>query len=657
MKQRYFFLVLCGFLFFAQSFAQNPLWSPPPRYVGGGNGLDYPSAILTDGAGNVYVGGSTTESGSSNKDWVIMKYDASGAEVWARQFPNEGNDSLAMMKIDLQGNLYACGRKYYPGLSRHANVYTAKLNGQTGDILWDRNYSYRQTGFDEALALTLDDQKNVYVTGSVETVTGISDIVVIKYAYNSSGVDQTTYVWLKTIDGGTGSDVGTRIGITSTGSVYVGGYSAGAGSSFDMFTALLTVSGNSVDTAWTRRYTVPLYIQIDEVVGLAVDGNDNVIVTGISRTSDPDYRTIKYSPNGDQLWNVRFNQAFGTIEVPVGLVLDKANNVYVTGTVRTDIQKENIFTIKYNGATGDSIWTSSLNGPLVQSVDGSGGIFIGSDTSIYVCGFVTNDSANGYKNYYTAKINHNTGKKIWSAEFDGPDHRDDVATALAVDASGSVHLTGTSVNGDGNSDIMTQKFAGGSAITGRVVDDIDGDTSTTIDQIPLVNWKVYRFTTLGEIAESTATDESGFFSFLKLGSVEVTYDIMCDSARKHKYVLTAGIGGVVQQIIGNRTIRVTVDSSLGKGISIGNDFYSLRPPAFSTVVQESLVLLKSASFNKKKGFKTKPTWANVRDTAWVRTNLLLTGISKISGGLIVGVQPPIGTSYGWAVIEKKYKNG
>ena len=139
-----FLMILCvTLLFIKYCFAQvSSGWPAPPVYSGSGSGPDYPSAVVVDAAGNVFVGGSETELGITDKDWVIMKYDASGLEVpgWPKKFPNSGNDSLAAMKIDGLGNLYTTGRFMFGSSSggRQAEYFTIKMSGATGAILWSR---------------------------------------------------------------------------------------------------------------------------------------------------------------------------------------------------------------------------------------------------------------------------------------------------------------------------------------------------------------------------------------------------------------------------------------------------------------------------------------------------------------------------------------
>ncbi|MBS4027005.1 MAG: T9SS type A sorting domain-containing protein [Ignavibacteriales bacterium] len=587
-----------------------------------------PVAILVDGSGNVIVGGVMNESLPSNHDWVILKYNADGMLLWRNNFYNDGNDSLADMKIDDEGNLYACGRMYFSGLSRHANIYTAKINGASGSILWDRNYSYRQTGFDEALALVLDKNRNVFVTGSVEIISGISDLVVIKYDSATSGTNLTTAQWIKTVDGGTGSDVGTCIGVASAGRIYVGGYSAGPGSSFDFFTVLLSHSGNSADTVWTRRYTVPLYIQIDQVVDLVVDDSYNVIVTGVSRNSDADFRTIKYSLNGEVLWNKRYNFLVGLNEIPTDIAIDNEDNVYITGTNYHGIERENIFTIKYRGSTGDTIWTKQINGPLAgtSSIDRGIAVSIGSDSAVYVGGYISTDTATGLKNFYAAKLNHLDGTKIWDIQLDG-NSNNDFLTAITLDAANSVYITGT----NGTNGLTAKYFTTTSAITGQVLEDFDGDTATSHDREGKGDWRLFRF--VGDaLVESTLTNDLGFYSFRNLGVAAQTFTIVCDSGKPYWYSAVAGFGGSSQQVLGTRTIQITIDPEQGKGISYANNFYSLVQPSFCTVPQETLVL---AVLKRNPDSTGRWSWANVRDSVLRQKDLSTTN------DLILGVKSDI----------------
>jgi len=112
---------------------------------------------------------------------------------------------------------------------------------------------------------------------------------------------------------------------------------------------LPTILRAGVDTAWVRRYDGPAHLA-DYAVGLAVDSQGNVIVTGASQGADStyDWITIKYSPTGDSLWADRRRYGGGK---PVNVQLDPIGNVYVAG-----VGNGTLTTVKYS-PSGQVLWT------------------------------------------------------------------------------------------------------------------------------------------------------------------------------------------------------------------------------------------------------------------------------------------------------------
>src|ERR1017187_2559848 len=86
----------------------------------------------------------------------------------------------------------------------------------------------------------------------------------------------------------------------------------------------------SVNQAWVQRYNGPGNGD-DEATAVAVDGSNNVIVTGFSIGSGSgyDYATIRYSGAGVPLWTNRYNGPGNGNDYAQSMAVDGSNNVIV----------------------------------------------------------------------------------------------------------------------------------------------------------------------------------------------------------------------------------------------------------------------------------------------------------------------------------------
>ncbi len=87
---------------------------------------------------------------------------------------------------------------------------------------------------------------------------------------------------------------------------------------------------------------------------MALDSEGNVYVTGWSYrdSTKADIVTFKYSPEGEELWNRRYNYQGNGYDWGRGIVVDGQGNVYVTGTsskgpMDSDAANHDYVTIKY----------------------------------------------------------------------------------------------------------------------------------------------------------------------------------------------------------------------------------------------------------------------------------------------------------------------
>lgn len=357
--------------------------------------------------------------------------------AWVRRYNGPGNnlDEAHAIAVDPSGNVYVTGQSVGSGTSD--DYATIKYNS-TGIQQWVQRYNGPGNDSDYANAIAVDGQSNVYATGFSVGSGTFYDYATVKY--NSAGAEQ----WVQRYNGpGNDDDRARAIAVDPSGNVYVTGYSYGSSSTSGDYATIKYDSAGVQQ--WVQRYNGPGNDD-DEAYAIAVDGSGNVYVTGESYGSgtSSDYATIKYNSIGDTVWTRRYNGPGNYIDYANAIAVDGSGNVYVTGESGGDY-----VTIKYN-SLADTVWVRRYDGPAAV-YDVAHAIALDNSGYVYVTGISDFDPCS-YADYATIKYN-SVGIQEWVQRYDGQGNSDDYATAIAVDGSGNVYVTGWS-----NSDYATIKY-------------------------------------------------------------------------------------------------------------------------------------------------------------------------------------------------------
>jgi len=428
------------------SFSAAPTQAWVARYNGPGNADDEARAIAVDVAGNVYVTGYNTAS-DGNRNYATVKYNSAGVKQWIAGYNGPGNshDEAYALMIDGLGNVYVTGYSY--GLSGTTDYATLKYNNR-GQRLWVARYNGPASASDTSVAIKVDGSGNVYVTGSSTGSKGNLDYFTIKY--NGAGIKQ----WTARYNGpGNSDDYVTALDVDDAGNVYVTGRSIGSSGFYDYATIKYNSAGVKM---WIARYNGPAQNH-DGANALAVDGFDNVYVTGYTTASngDTDYLMIKYNSAGVKQWASRAGYT-GSLKKdnPYALTVDGAGNVYVTGAITNSGLNYDYKTIKYNNAgvgQGGPGYNAANNNDeaYALAIDDNGNVY------------VTGRSYNKNGNYDFATIKYNsTMIQQWVTRYNGSANSHDGAKAITVDGSGNVYITGYSTSSNGTKDYVTIKYLG-----------------------------------------------------------------------------------------------------------------------------------------------------------------------------------------------------
>jgi chitodextrinase len=363
--------------------------------------------IAVDGSGNIYVSGYTTgnldgQTNAGGEDIFLVKYDSTGARQWTRLSGTAGNERGESVAVhNVTENVYVTGTtagsldgQAYSG---SGDVYLMKYNS-SGTKQWTRLLG--TTAIDNAFSVAVDSSENIYIAGFTngnlggQTNSGGTDAFVARY--DSSG----NMVWTRLLGNAT-LTYGYAIAVAASGNVYISGVTRGtlggqanAGIQ-DMFVAKYNSSGT---VQWVRMAGSSVF---DYCYGVAVDGSENVYVSGSSygdfdghlntdgTGSSEDLFLIKYDSAGAKQWSV-FHGGAGN-DVTYGMAVGSGGNIYINGNTNADLDGQvnsgshDSILLKYNPA-GVRQWTRILG---TSSGEYARGMAVDSGDNAYITGFTS----------------------------------------------------------------------------------------------------------------------------------------------------------------------------------------------------------------------------------------------------------------------------
>ena len=336
----------------------------------GTNSIDRATAIAVDPQGNVYVTGYSEATGFQTDDYLTVKYNTTGAQLWTARYngPGNGIDDVSSIAVDKNGFVYVTGRSI--GIGTNYDIATIKYY-PNGDTVWVRRYNGTGNSDDYAGSVGVDSLGNVYVACYLNTTINLS---VIKY--NSIGQFQ----WVATSVQG----YFPKLSLDKLGNVYLIGRTNNPNPPYDDY---VTVKYNGQGVQQWASFYNGLANSMDQPNAVKIDDSGNVYVTGRSSGAgtDFDYATVKYNSTGTQQWVRRYNGTGNYYDDATDLVIDNQSNVYVTGASVELGHSSDFTTIKYNAA-GTQQWLISYNGPPGNGDDYASAIAIDKAKNLYVTG-------------------------------------------------------------------------------------------------------------------------------------------------------------------------------------------------------------------------------------------------------------------------------
>ncbi len=385
--------------------------------------VNYPFETFLDGSENLYV------TGEEDENLSVYKYDKFGTLKVYKTYPN-GGPGKGMDIISSPDGLYLyCAGYIYNDTTGNYDIIILKYydDGVTlGTLIWHTEYD-NASAEDKGFGITLDDNGNIYVCGSVKNLDMTTDCIVLKY--NSAGtlLNSDRYPM-------TGNEVATDI-LTDNSYVYVAGYKdepimgiSGSAVTKDAF--LITYTKDLVSTPVKiieipGSNEIPTSFMITDTPDLTIPPTVSKVVMGgyqekfLSMTTNANYFLAYYNRNstGDQNvldwstdWGGTFND-YGT-----GITTDAFGNIVITGYSGNSNGNDDFATLKFDRTTHNIMW-----GPQIYNNNNSNGNERASSVfrygSIYaVSGYSELSQTNSY---ITTKFAERSGgyQEVWENNY------------------------------------------------------------------------------------------------------------------------------------------------------------------------------------------------------------------------------------------------
>jgi len=431
----------------------------------GGTGNENGLTVATDAFGNVFMAGITgslgmaaggfqNTFGGGNVDAYLVKFNASGARLWATYYGGSGDEMAFFggkigIATDASGNVYLAGlTNSTSGISSAGafqetsgggvDAYLVKFDS-SGARLWATFYGGADVDYGYDVAT--DAWGNAYLTGYTgstsgiasggfqNTIGGLGDAYLVKFDPAGNRIWGTYY-------GGAGDDRGYSVTTDVSGNVYLTGatYSTSGiasggfqnsygGGDFDAFLVKFDSSGSRLWATYYGGLGEEMLLFAGDV-DVATDASGNIYLAGLTNSTSAiasagsfqetsgggvDGFLVKFDSSGARLWATYYG---GTDEDKVySVTSDAGGDVYMAGHTlsASDISSggfqdtyggnEDAFLVKFN--TDGSRECATYYGG--NDFDSGEGLAIDNAGNVYTSGntaTTTGMASGGFQNFF-----------------------------------------------------------------------------------------------------------------------------------------------------------------------------------------------------------------------------------------------------------------
>jgi hypothetical protein len=312
--------------------------------------------------------------------------------------------------------------------------YLSKYSIDNGGLVWARPYT--PPGDVEYRDCNVNSIGSIYTCGK----NGLTNNDAVYAKYNTNGDS----IWIKLFNGATNKqDAANACVSDSIGNLYFVGRSDDASDLNDVLVVKCDTNGNNL---WTRYYKGPAGLD-DEGNGCCVDDFGNLYVVGYASDGSGTYRSviIKYNTaTGDSIWSKEYKLTGSTIDMAYACVL-LDEYLFVVGKTYVSGGNSDILLLKVNITTGDTIFTKYFD--ISGNSDEATACAVNNNGHLFIAGYWSNGAE---ISACLLRIEPTNGSIIWQKKYGESNGYADYFFGCAVDNSNGIYTVGYSNDGLGS---------------------------------------------------------------------------------------------------------------------------------------------------------------------------------------------------------------
>ena len=359
-------------------------------------------------------------------NFCVVKTDADdGSLIWLSEIEfgqmawgTEANELV----YDSCNNIIATGTCMVDYTNNLWDVLVVKLDEETGEILWEKVICWEAIPvLDIGTGIDVDENDDIAISAMISNPDH-GDWGIYKLDGETGDI-----LWEKHGANNVYVALSARVLVDTDNDVYGAGETVlNINDSLMCFNTVIKYDGETGDELWQSLEQGDIAEYSQNSCYDIVEGNSAIYSCGVQHYDDTgrDFVVKKIDKDdGETLWICRVNGLIDSTDKARCITIDENEDVYAGGFVSNNMQSNNVYqktftVVKFDGISGDQLWQYQCSGTNINEHSDSFDLVY--DPAGYIIATGVKDCINPFElqNIFTIKLNASNGNIIWESMID-----------------------------------------------------------------------------------------------------------------------------------------------------------------------------------------------------------------------------------------------